>query len=86
MTHFTGMILSAIRKAVHAAPGYPTDDDVIAIDNSQQNGSFGVHQARVHLANDPTTYRLILAPADAPITINGRPIGEHFSLPLETDQ
>lgn len=56
--------------------------DAIRVDNHQSNGTFGVHQARVTLQGDPTTYRLIIAPADAPIMINGRPIGEHFAQPL----
>lgn len=58
------------------------ETDWMEIDGHQSNGSYGVHQARVTLRSDPTVYRLIVAPADAPITINGRPIGEHFAKPL----
>lgn len=58
--------------------------DKITIDNHQSNGAQGVHQARVRLAGDTTTYRLILAPADAEIFINGdkRPVAEAFAQPL----
>lgn len=82
MTHFAGMILSMMRAAMRRENALNAEVDRVSIDNHQQNGAHGVHQATVRLGNDPTTYRLILAPADAPITINGRPIGEHFTLPL----
>lgn len=81
MTHYTGYILAAIRSALRSGDNAVIADRV-TVSNSQTNGAYGVYQATVRLAGDPTTYRLILAPADAPITINGRPIGEHFALPL----
>jgi hypothetical protein len=56
--------------------------DQVTVSNHQANGAHGIHQARVTLSGDPTTYRLIIAPADAPITVNGHPIGEHFAQPL----
>lgn len=58
------------------------DAYVITIDNHQGNGRHCVHQARVRLSRDPTTYRMIIAPADAPIELYGRPIGEAFAQPL----
>jgi hypothetical protein len=83
MTHYAGFILSSIRAALrNRCMADRAEADAITVDNSQTNGSYGVHQARVRLRGDPNTYRLILAPADAPITINGRPIGEHFAMPL----
>lgn len=82
MTHFTGMILATLRDALRRENAANANVDRVTIENHQQNGSYGVHQATVKLGGDPTTYRLILAPADAPITINGHPIGEHFALPL----
>lgn len=66
----------AVRSLRHA------DGQKVGIDNTQQNGLYGVYQSRVRLEGDPNTYRLILAPADAPIEMNGRPIGEAFGLPL----
>lgn len=82
MTHYTGMILATLRSALKRENAVAAEVDRVVIDNHQQNGGYGVHQARVRLGNDPTTYRLILAPADAPIEINGRPIGDHFAMPL----
>lgn len=76
---YSGFIVSKIRDWARKEP---LSTDRITVDNHQCNGSYGVHQARVQLAGDPTTYRLIIAPSDAPITINGRPIGEHFAQPL----
>jgi hypothetical protein len=72
--HFTGLILATIRQACRATE--------VKVHHGQQNGSYGVHQALVKLDSDPTDYRLILAPANAPITINGRPIDEHFAKEL----
>ena len=82
MTHYTGMILSMLRTAMNRENERNSDADKITIERRQQNGAYGIHQATVRLRGDANTYRLILAPADAPIEINGRPIGEHFSLPL----
>lgn len=76
---YPGFILA---KIAEWARKEPPSDDRITVAGHQCNGLYGVHQARVTMAGDPTTYRLIIAPADAPITINGRPIGEHFAQPL----
>lgn len=76
--HFAGHIMALLRNAV-------IDADIgngMSIDNLQQNSLDGVHQARVRLAGDPRTYRLVLAPAEAPISYNGRPIGDAFAKPL----
>lgn len=81
MTHFTGHIAAVIRGEINAVTKAAGGDGV-TIDRMQQNGTYGVQQARVTLTGDPLTYRLIIAPADAPITINGRPIGRHFAKPL----
>jgi len=75
--HFTGLILSTIRRACRCSD--------VTIHYGQQNGAYGVHQALVKLGGDPLDYRLILAPADAPIAINGRPIDEHFAGRLTDD-
>lgn len=59
-------------------------EDEISIENHQSNGMYCVHQARVRLKGDPATYRLILAPENAPIFINDdkRPVAEAFAEPL----
>jgi hypothetical protein len=80
VTSFTGFILTKIVNWAREDDRYLSDR--VTIDNQQQNGAHGIHQARVRLSGDPTTYRLILAPADAPIKINGHPIGEHFAEPI----
>lgn len=77
---YPGFILAKI--AEWARKDASSREDRITIGGQQANGAHGIHQARVTLAGDPTTYRLIIAPADAPIMVNGRPIGEHFALPL----
>jgi hypothetical protein len=62
----------------------PNDANKVEIDRQRKDGSRGVNQARVRLAGDPTVYRLILAPADAPVQINGVPADDYFSSPLES--
>jgi len=76
---FPGYIIARIAELARKEPA---SADRITVAGHQSNGLYGVHQARVTMAGDPTTYRLIIAPADAPITINGQPIGDHFALPL----
>lgn len=81
MTVFPGFILAQIASwARQDASG----SDKITVDGHQGNGVYGVHQARVRIANDPTVYRILIAPADAPIFINDdkRPVAEAFALPL----
>lgn len=75
--HYTGTILQRIRRALQQVASAD-----VALDQEQQNAMDGVHQARVRLADDPTVYRLILAPADAPITLYGRLIGDCFAEPI----
>lgn len=78
---YPGYLLARIAEWARSAPADPKHH-AITVDGHQGNGLYGVHQARVTMEGDPTAYRLIIAPADAPITISGRPIGEHFALPL----
>jgi len=76
--HFTGHIMAEIRNAANDSNG----GDYLTVDNLQQNATCGIHQARVRLAGDATVYRLILAPADAPIMVGKQPITDHFAKPL----
>jgi len=79
---YPGHIIATIRAWARADQEANPCQSPITVDGHQGNGLYGIHQARVTMQGDPTTYRLIIAPADAPITINGRPIGEHFAQPL----
>jgi hypothetical protein len=54
----------------------------VTADQHQANGAYGVHQVRCRLPNDPTTYRIIIAPADAPIFIGKVPVDQHFIEPI----
>lgn len=56
--------------------------NILTIDNHQCNGGYCVHQASVRLSRDETLYRMIIAPADAPLTLYGKPIDECFAKPL----
>lgn len=76
-----GYIVSLLSRL---AKNFTVGDDQITIDNHQSNGVSCIHQARVRLKGDPTTYRMIIAPADAEIFINGdkRPVADAFAQPL----
>jgi len=76
---YSGYIIAKIAKW---ARNDSVSNDRVTVSGHQGNGLYGIHQARVTLAGDPTTYRLIIAPADAPIAINGLPISDHFAQPL----
>lgn len=82
MTHYTSLILATLREALRRENERMAEVDRVTIDNHQSNAWEGVHQARVRLGNDPTVYRMILAPADAEITYRGRPVGDAFAEPL----
>lgn len=82
--HFTGFIVSRIRRAVAASNADHSGEEV-TLDNVQQNGMWGVYQARVRLAGDATVYRLLLAPANAPIRVQGRDIEDYFAQPLGSE-
>tara|TARA_R100001530_G_scaffold110040_1_gene77389 strand:+ start:358 stop:654 length:297 start_codon:yes stop_codon:yes gene_type:complete len=66
---YPGFILASVK--------FDTPD--ITTDQHQSNGAYGIHQARVRINDDGTAYRLIIAPADAPITVNGVDIDQHFN-------
>jgi hypothetical protein len=79
MTIFPGFILSRLTEWARKDE---CQTDRIMIDNHQANGTHGVHQARARLSGDPTVYRIIVAPADAPISIAGRDAADYFAQPL----
>jgi hypothetical protein len=68
---YPGFIASLISRAL------PMQAEA-AVDQHQANGCYGVHQLRAKLAGDPTTYRIIIAPADAPIFVGKTPADSHF--------
>ena len=80
MTHFAGTIVARIMSA--AADGAL---GAVVVTQHQTNSLYGVHQASVRLAGDDTVYRLIIAPADAPISIGGCDVDAHFAKPLAGD-
>ena len=65
---------AAIAVAIHEA--MPT------CDQHQSNALFGVHQLRIRRPGDPTVYRVLVAPAGAPIQIGSIPVDAHFSRPI----
>lgn len=73
--HFTRSILASLARMTRGSD--------VTIDQRQCNSMDGVWQARVRLTGDDRTYRLLLAPEEAPITLYGRPIDAAFSLPLD---
>lgn len=68
--YHTGHIMALLRRAMR--------DSAVVVSPGPQNGLYGVHQALVRLDDDPIDYRLLLAPANAPIFIIGQPIDHHF--------
>ena len=68
--HYTGHIMALLRRATRGGE--------VTVAYPQQNGIYGIHQALVMLDGDPVEYRLLLAPADAPICIHGLSIDAHF--------
>jgi hypothetical protein len=79
MAIFPGFVMSRLAEWARRDSD---QSDRITIDNLQANGTHGVHQARARLSGDPTVYRIIVAPADAPITIGGRAVADYFPQPL----
>lgn len=76
--HYAGMVAFIVRRNFPAEYG--------ATDQHQQNAMYGLHQMRVRLPDDPTVYRLIVAPANAPIFVgreNQIPIDQHFLEPID---
>lgn len=82
--HYTGFIVRQLTRATKMLAASELGD-AVTIDNHQANGAFGVHQCRVRLNGDATVYRLLLAPADAPIRVQGRAIEDYFCEPLGSE-
>lgn len=78
---YADLVAAQIRKSllsgdiIHEAIG-------LQVDQIQQNGMWGIHQMRVTLPNNRGAYRVIVAPANAPIFVGNVSADEHFALPL----
>ena len=72
--HYSGLLALGIEKLLGLVGG--------TADQHQQNGMYGAHQLRVRLPNDPTVYRVIVAPADTPIAIGEVAADQHFAEPI----
>lgn len=80
--HYAGLIACAIRCRLRGLD-MPSEAGGMAVDQPQQNGAYGAHQFRIRLPGDHgNAYRVIIAPADAPISIGGVPANEHFAEPI----
>lgn len=73
--HYSGLLANAIRRAL-----------IEFVDQRQANATYGVHQLRVRLPDDPTVYRVLIAPSDAPIMIGGVGVDAHFAEPIEESE
>lgn len=80
--HFAGHLMAKIAAWAREDRAKIAANDAIILTGHQSNGAFGIHQAALRLTGDPVLYRIIIAPADAPLEVNGRPIGDHFAAPL----
>lgn len=54
----------------------------VTVDQFQSNGLYACHQLRVTLPEGMGTYRVLVAPADAPVSIGDVSAEEHFMEPL----
>jgi hypothetical protein len=79
--HFSGIIANSIKRLVNGHA--PQDGFAGAVASEhQQNALWGIHQLLVRVPNDPTLYRVLIAPADAPIKIASGTADQHFSYPI----
>lgn len=72
---FPGLVAAEITRALRR-------ETCARVDQHQGNGLWCVHQLRVRLPDDPTVYRVIVAPADAPLAVGSQPIDQHFLSPI----
>lgn len=73
--HYCGLLVEALRQGLTLA------GEACRADQHQANSTFGVHQLR--LTYEGRTYRLLLAPAEAPLVIDQVPADDHFLEPLD---
>ncbi|HEX3884777.1 MAG TPA: hypothetical protein VHW66_19140 [Stellaceae bacterium] len=78
---YSFLIACGLRRFVNGERG-PEEFSGATADEHQSNGAWGIHQLRLRLPFDDQDYRVIIAPANAPITVGGIPVDQHFSYPL----
>lgn len=79
--HYAGLILNMIRGAIRDRNIRQAGNE-IRIDQPQENHIYGIQQVRIRLEGDPQIYRMIIAPADAPIRVGPVSIDQHFLEPI----
>lgn len=75
---YTGLVATQIRRSLLEGNLIP-DANGLQVDQHQQNGAWAVHQLRVTLPDGMGTYRVIVAPADAPVFIGKVHADHHFN-------
>lgn len=78
---FTSLLAAEIRRSL-LEDKKTVDANGLQVDQHQSNGMWAVHQLRVVLPEGMGTYRVIIAPANAPVFIGKVSADEHFSEPL----
>lgn len=73
---FSGLVAHTLAKFIR-------DHGGVTADQEQSNGMWAVHQFRVVLPGDTTAYRIIVAPANAPVFIGEVSADLHFAEPLK---
>lgn len=78
---YSDLVAYQIRRSLLEGDLIP-DAKGLRVDQMQQNGQYCVHQLRVTLPEGMGTYRVIVAPDNAPIFVGSVAADEHFALPL----
>jgi hypothetical protein len=79
--HYSGLVAAQIRRSLLEGQKIPEANGLV-VDQLQSNGCYGVKQLRVTLPEGMGTYRVIVAPADAPVFIGKVHADQHFLEPL----
>lgn len=78
---YTDLVAAQIRRSLCEGEKIPAADGM-NVDQLQANGCYGVKQLRVTLPDGMGVYRVIIAPADAPVFIGKVHADRHFLEPL----
>lgn len=82
---FSDMIAAVIKATLAEAKAEgPAGASRIFVEDHQQNSLYGIHQltVRVDVPMHKESYRIVIAPASAPILIGSVPADEHFVRPI----
>lgn len=77
---YAGFLTGQIRRAL--LENQPAVQGGLVVDQFQSNGLYACHQLRVTLPDGMGTYRVLVAPADAPLKVGDVAAEEHFMEPL----